>query len=32
MAHATTGKYENQVVPELLAADALKRWNDDKVV
>jgi hypothetical protein len=26
MAHATTGKYSNQVVPELLAMDALQRW------
>lgn len=25
---ATTGEYSNQVVPELLAMDALKRWND----
>jgi len=28
MAHATTGSYGNQVVPELLAMDALKRWDD----
>jgi len=28
MAHATTGKYENQIVPELTAMDALKRWDD----
>jgi hypothetical protein len=28
MAHATTGSYSNQVVPELLAMDALERWND----
>ena len=27
MVHATTGKYSDQVVPELLAMDALKRWN-----
>lgn len=27
MSHATTGRYENQVVPELLAIDALKRWD-----
>lgn len=27
MAHATVGKYETQVVPELLAMDALKRWE-----
>lgn len=26
-AHATTGKYANQVVPELTAMDALKRWE-----
>jgi len=25
-AHATCGKWGNQVVPELLAMDALKRW------
>mgnify|MGYP003425622563 FL=1 len=25
--HATTGKHENQIVPELLAMDALKRWE-----
>ena len=28
MAHATTGSYSNQLVPELLAMDALKRWDD----
>jgi hypothetical protein len=28
MAHATTGRYSNQVVPELTAMDALKRWDD----
>jgi hypothetical protein len=28
MAHATQGKYSTQVVPELTAMDALKRWND----
>lgn len=28
MAHATTGKYGNTVVPELTAMDALKRWGD----
>lgn len=28
MAHATTGEYSGQVVPELTAADALKRWPD----
>ena len=26
MAHATQGPYSNQVVPELSAMDALKRW------
>lgn len=28
MAHATTGRYGNQVVPDLTAMDALKRWDD----
>lgn len=27
IAAATTGAHENQVVPELLAMDALKRWE-----
>jgi len=27
-ANATTGKYSSQVVPELTAMDALKRWED----
>lgn len=27
MANATTGKYSNQVVPELMAVDALQRWE-----
>lgn len=27
-AHATTGQYENTVVPELSMVDALKRWDD----
>lgn len=27
MAHATTGKYGNQVVGELTAMDALDRWS-----
>ena len=27
MAHATQGPYSNQVVPELLAMDALERWD-----
>lgn len=26
-AYATTGKYSTQLVPELTAADALKRWT-----
>lgn len=25
--HATSGQYSNQVVPELTAMDALKRWD-----
>lgn len=28
IAHATTGKYGNQVVPDLTAMDALKRWEE----
>ena len=28
MANATQGKYVAQVVPELNAIDALKRWNE----
>jgi hypothetical protein len=28
MANATQGKYSNQIVPELLAMDALKRWME----
>lgn len=27
-AHATMGKWSNQIVPELTAMDALKRWDD----
>lgn len=27
MAHATTGQYRDQVVPDLTAMDALKRWE-----
>lgn len=30
MAHATTGEYSNQIVPELSALDALKRWPVDQ--
>jgi len=26
MAHATTGKYSSQIVPDLTAMDALQRW------
>ena len=26
MSYATVGKYSNQIVPELTAVDALKRW------
>ncbi len=28
MVHATQGPYSNQVVPDLYAMDALKRWDD----
>lgn len=27
MAHATQGEYSTQIVPELTAMDALKRWE-----
>jgi hypothetical protein len=27
IAHATTGKFGNQVVPDLTAMDALSRWE-----
>jgi hypothetical protein len=27
VANATTGKYENTIVPELTAMEALKRWE-----
>ena len=27
MAHATTGKYDTTIVPELTAMDALNRWE-----
>lgn len=27
IANATTGKHSNQIVPELSAMDALKRWQ-----
>jgi hypothetical protein len=29
LANATTGKYENQVVPELTWQDAIDRWEND---
>lgn len=29
VAHATTGKWENQVVPELSALEALERWDNE---
>jgi hypothetical protein len=32
MAHATVGRYSNQVVPELTALEALKRWDDNDPV
>lgn len=28
IANATQGKYSNQIVPELTAMDALKRWEE----
>jgi len=28
MANATTGSYSDQIVPELKAMDALKRWEN----
>lgn len=28
--HATTGEHSAQVVPELTAMDALKRWAEEK--
>lgn len=31
VAHATDGKYSNQVVPDLLAMDALKRWDASNI-
>lgn len=30
-AYATTGRYGNQVVPELLFMDALQRWTADEL-
>ena len=29
VSHATTGKYANQIVPDLTAMNALSRWDDD---
>lgn len=29
MTHATVGRYSGQVVPELTAMEALKRWDDN---
>ena len=29
LSEATTGKYENTVVPELTAMDAIQRWSDE---
>jgi hypothetical protein len=29
LSHATVGKYNNQVVPDLKAMDALERWRKD---
>lgn len=28
VAHATTGKYSNQIVPKLTVIDALSRWDE----
>ena len=28
IAHATSGEYSNQVVPELTAMDAMNRWGE----
>jgi len=27
--NATVGQYSNQIVPDLTAVDALRRWDDD---
>jgi hypothetical protein len=32
MVHATVGRYASQVVPELTAVDALKRWGDNDAI
>jgi hypothetical protein len=29
IAHATTGEWSNQVVPELTAMDAMQRWDSE---
>ena len=31
MAHATTGKYGNTIVPELTGMDAIDRYGEDKL-
>jgi hypothetical protein len=31
IAHATQGEYSYQIVPDLSAMDALKRWNSNSV-
>jgi len=28
MSHATTGEYDNQIVPDLTAMEALERWEN----
>lgn len=30
-AHATTGAYSNQIVPELYYTESLQRWEQDKL-
>lgn len=30
VAHATTGQFSDQVVPELTAMDAVKRWEEPR--
>jgi len=32
MAHSTTGKYGNTIVPELSGMDAIKRYGDDNEI
>ena len=31
VAYATTGKYSSQIVPELTAMEALKRWDEKPI-